>query len=141
VKAELTRRSETERISHVGIAVTDLEKAIADFSSLVEPSEIERISLESEKVRIAMLKLGDSEIELLSPIENSGPIARFLEKRGEGIHHIAVKVDDVSQAIENAKNRGFQLLDSTPRSAARGAQAAFVHPKSAHGVLLEFYNQ
>lgn|SRR5487761_213762 len=127
-------------ISHIGIAVFDLEKAIADYQSLFEFDSIERFDVEHEGVKIAMLRTGQSEIEFLSPIREDGPIAKFLREDGEGIHHVAVRVTDVSGAIANAKRLGLRVLDEKPRRGARGAEAAFVHPKSLHGVLLEFYS-
>ncbi len=127
-------------ISHVGIAVFDLEKAIRDYQSLFEFDSVERLELEHEGVKVAMLRTGNSEIELLSPTRDDAPIAKFLKERGEGIHHLAIKVKDVSKAIANAKRLGLRVLDERPRTGARGAEAAFVHPKSLHGVLFEFYS-
>lgn len=127
-------------ISHIGIAVFELDRAIADYQSLFEFDSIERLDVELEGVKIAMLRTGQSEIELLSPTREDGSIAKFLRENGEGIHHVAVRVTDVSDAIANAKRLGLRVLDEKPRRAARGAEAAFVHPKSLHGVLLEFYS-
>jgi methylmalonyl-CoA/ethylmalonyl-CoA epimerase len=128
------------KISHIGIAVKDLEKAISDYKSILDLDEAERLEVPSEDVEVAFLKIGDSELELLSPVSDQGSIAKFLSSRGEGVHHIAVKVADVSKAIEAAKANGFKVIDEKPRTGARGTLAAFVHPKSAHGVLLEFYS-
>ena len=99
------------------------------------------MEVEGEGVRVAMIKVGDSEIELLSPVDDRGEIAKFLREKGEGIHHLAVTVDDVSGAIERAKKKGLRVVDEVPRKGARGTEAAFVHPRSMHGVLLEFYNR
>ena len=135
------------KISHVGIAVRDLEGALADYRALFDFEQIEITEVKSEGVRIAMLKVGESEIELLSPIKSEGngaergPIEKFLQEKGEGVHHIAIKVADVAEAISRAGQVGLKVLDKSPRSAANGAEAAFVHPKSMHGVLLEFYNR
>jgi methylmalonyl-CoA/ethylmalonyl-CoA epimerase len=128
-------------ITHVGIAVRDLDKAIETYSELFDFDNIERMQVGSEGVKVAMLKTGDSEIELLCPIGEEGAIAKFIRERGEGIHHIAIRVPDVSGAIQNAKTMGLRVLDEEPRNGARGAKAAFVHPKSLHGVLLEFYDR
>lgn len=128
-------------ITHVGIAVTDLEKAIDDYSALFDFEAIERNDVSSEGVKVAMLKTGASELELLCPTKEDGPIAKFIREKGEGIHHIAIRVPDVPNAIEAAKALGFRVLDDKPRKGARGAKAAFVHPKSFHGVLLEFYDR
>lgn len=128
-------------ISHIGIAVSNLDKAVNKYKAILGVDEVEQIELPSEGVKIAMLRLGNTEFELLSPIGESGAIARFIKERGEGMHHVAVRVPDVSKAIEDAKAMGFRLVDEAPRAGARGAEAAFVHPKSLHGVLLEFYNR
>lgn len=128
-------------ITHVGIAVTDLEKAIDDYSALFDFEAIERNDVSSEGVKVAMLKTGASELELLCPTKEDGPIAKFIREKGEGIHHIAIRVPDVPNAIEAAKALGLRVLDDKPRKGARGAKAAFVHPKSFHGVLLEFYDR
>ena len=127
-------------ISHIGIAVSDLDKAVAHYLSLFEFDAVERFEMEGEGVKIAMLKTGQSEIELLSPVKEDSTIAKFIRERGEGIHHIAIRVENVSNAIASAKALGLRVLDDRPRKGARGAEAAFVHPKSMHGVLLEFYN-
>ena len=129
-----------EKISHVGIAVSNLEEAIKSFSNILEVSSVEREDVPTEGIRVAFLRVGDSEIELLSPTGETGSIAKFLKDRGPGLHHVAVKVPNVAEAIKDAKSKGFNVIDSVPRRAARGAQAAFVHPKSLQGVLLEFYN-
>lgn len=128
-------------ITHVGIAVTDLEKAIDDYSALFDFEAIERNDVSSEGVKVAMLKTGATELELLCPTKEDGPIAKFVREKGEGIHHIAIRVPDVPNAIEAAKALGLRVLDDKPRKGARGAKAAFVHPKSFHGVLLEFYDR
>ncbi len=130
-----------ERISHIGIAVRDLEKAIQDYQALFDFDCIEQTEVSSEGVKVAMLKVGESEIELLSPTSETGAIAKFLKERGEGIHHLAIKVPDVFEAIRSAERAGMIVLDRTPRRGANGSEAAFVHPKSTHGVLLEFYNR
>jgi methylmalonyl-CoA/ethylmalonyl-CoA epimerase len=128
-------------ITHIGIAVTDLEKAISDYSTLFDFDEIERMEVEGEGVKVAMLRTGVSEFELLSPTNDESAIAKFIRERGEGIHHVAIRVPDVPDAMEKAKAIGMRVLDNKPRSGARGAKAAFVHPKSFHGVLLEFYDR
>jgi methylmalonyl-CoA/ethylmalonyl-CoA epimerase len=130
-----------EKISHVGIVVPNLDEAIRDYSAILGIESVEREDVTSEGVKVAFLKIGDSEIELLCP-ENlsSGSVAKFMKERGPGIHHIAVKVSNVALAIEDAKAKGFKLVDTVPRKGARGAEAAFVHPKSLNGVLLEFYS-
>jgi methylmalonyl-CoA/ethylmalonyl-CoA epimerase len=130
-----------EGITHIGIAVIDLEKAIEDFSALFDFDTIERTEVGTEGVEIAMLRMRTSELELLCPTRDGSPIAKFILEKGEGIHHLAVRVPNVANAIENAKGLGLRVLDDEPRKGARGAHAAFVHPKSLHGVLLEFYDR
>ena len=130
-----------EALTHVGIAVTDLEKAIFDYSALLDFDTIERMEVSGEGVKVAMLKTGTSELELLCPTKEDNAIAKFIRERGEGIHHIAIRVPDVADAMEKAKRIGMRVLDEKPRTGARGAKAAFVHPKSFHGVLLEFYDR
>lgn len=128
-------------ITHVGIAVADLEKAIFDYSALFDFDKIERMEVGGEDVRVAMLSIGTSELELLCPTKENGAIAKFIHERGEGIHHVAIRVPDVVDAMKMAKAVGMRVLDEKPRSGARSAKAAFVHPKSFHGVLLEFYDR
>jgi methylmalonyl-CoA/ethylmalonyl-CoA epimerase len=128
-------------ITHVGIAVSDLEKAITDYSMLFDFDDIQLIEVEKEGVRVAMLRTGDSELELLCPTKEESTIAKYIREKGEGIHHLAIRVPDVADAIEKAKATGMRVLDDKPRVGARRAEAAFVHPKSFHGVLLEFYNR
>ena len=128
-------------ISHVGIAVLDLEKTIAEYTRLFEFDEIERMEVGSEGVKVAMLRSANTEIELLCPTSDSTSVAKFIRERGEGIHHLAIRVPDVQDAIASARALGLRVMDERPRKAAGGAEAAFVHPKSMHGVLLEFYDR
>ncbi len=129
-----------EAVTHVGIAVADLEKAISDYSTLFDFDNIERMEVSGEGVKVAMLKTGTSELELLCPTKEN-TIAKFIREKGEGIHHIAIRVPDVADAMEKARAIGMKVIDENPRTGARGAKAAFVHPKSFHGVLLEFYGR
>src|SRR5579885_1072730 len=127
------------RIDHVAIVVRKIDEALAFYRDLlgIQPSELK--TLPGEGVRIAFLPSGGprrSEIELLEPIDASTGVARLLEKRGEGLHHICLEVPDIDAALAYLKEQGAQVLDQTPRQAAEG-RAVFLHPKSAHGVLLE----
>lgn len=126
-----------ETVDHVGIAVKDLEAASAVYAELlgVERQGVEEVA--EQKVRVAFFPLGESEIELLEPTTDDSPIASFIAKRGPGIHHIAVRVNDLPAALERAREAGIRLIDEEPRSGAGGARIAFVHPKSTGGVLLE----
>lgn len=125
------------KIDHVGIAVKNLEEAIKTYKALgLEVSEIEEV--EEQRVRVAMLPVGESRIELLEATSPDSAIARFIERRGEGIHHLAINVSNIDEALKNAKDSGLTLIDEKPRMGAGGKKVAFVHPKSTHGVLLEF---
>lgn len=124
----------------MGIAVFDLERAISDYSALFEFDDIERLEVSTEGLKIAMLKTANSEIELLCPTSERSSVSSFLREKGEGIHHLALRVPNVAEAIERGKAIGMRVLDDKPRRAAREAEAAFVHPRSFHGVLLEFYS-
>ncbi|WP_290898244.1 methylmalonyl-CoA epimerase [Ferroglobus sp.] len=126
-----------KKIDHIGVAVKNLEEAIELYKKLgFEVKGIEEI--EDQKVRVAMLPVGESKIELIEATSEDSAVAKFIEKRGEGIHHIAINVENIEKALENAKNNGLQLIDEKPRIGAGGKKIAFVHPKSTKGVLLEF---
>ncbi len=124
------------RIDHIGIAVPNLQEAIETYEALgLEVAGIEEV--EQQKVRVAFLPCGDSEIELLESTSPDGPIAKFIEKKGPGIQHIALRVDNIENAIANMQEKGWKMIDETPRYGAGGASIAFAHPKSCGGVLLE----
>lgn len=125
-------------LDHVGVAVKNLEEALKVYRDILG-FKLEGIhTLTERKVRIALLSTGsESKVELLEPIGNDSPVAKFLENRGEGIHHIAVKVDNIEAALEDFKQKGVTLIDEKPRIGAEGKKVAFIHPKSTMGVLLE----
>ncbi|AFL95808.1 methylmalonyl-CoA epimerase [Thermococcus cleftensis] len=124
------------KIDHVGIAVKNLEEAIKVWEGLgLKVEEIEEVP--DQKVRTAIIHVGESRIELLEPTAEDSPIAKFIAKRGEGIHHIALGVDDIETHLEKLKEAGYRLIDEEPRIGAGGAKIAFVHPKAVTGVLLE----
>ncbi len=124
------------KIDHVGIAVKDLDEAIKVWEGLgLKVEEIEEVP--DQKVRTAIIHVGESRIELLEPTAEDSPIAKFIAKRGEGIHHIALGVDDIEGHLEKLRERGYRLIDEKPRVGAGGAKIAFVHPKAVTGVLLE----
>lgn len=125
------------RIAHIGIAVKDAEAALKLYKEVLglEPAHIETV--ESQKVKTVHIPIGDSSIELLESTSPEGVVAKFIEKRGEGIHHIAIEVDDINAALEEMKAMGFQLIDETPRMGAGDMLIAFIHPRSTNGVLLE----
>jgi len=126
-----------KNIDHIGIAVSNLQESLSfwETSLGIELHGIEEVA--EQHVRTAFLPVGGTEIELLEPTRPDSSVARFIEKRGEGLHHIAIRVDDIDSALAELKAKGVQLIDESPRSGAGGTRIAFVHPKSTHGVLLE----
>jgi methylmalonyl-CoA epimerase len=125
------------KLDHIGIAVQKLEPALVAYRDALG-LELELIEVvPDQRVRVAMLVLGSSHIELLEPTEPEGPVGKFLAARGEGIHHISLSVPDIHAALESARAAGLRLIDETPRIGAGGKLIAFIHPKSTHGVLIE----
>jgi len=125
-------------MDHVGVAVKNLDEAIGVYRDILGFKLLGVHVLTERKVRVAFLSTGgETQIELLEPLGSESPVAKFLESRGEGIHHIAVKVDDIEKALEELKKKGVMLVDEKPRAGAEGKKIAFVHPKSTKGVLLE----
>jgi methylmalonyl-CoA/ethylmalonyl-CoA epimerase len=125
------------KIEHIGIATRALDEALLFWREALG-LELEATEVVAEqRVRVAMLPVGESYVELLEPTDADSPVAKFLEKRGPGLHHIAVRVEDIRVALENLKKQGMRLIDETPRTGAGGCLVAFVHPSSAQGVLLE----
>ncbi|OCA86305.1 methylmalonyl-CoA epimerase [Pradoshia sp. D12] len=124
-------------IDHIGIAVRSISKALplyeGIFGMVNEGEEI----VESQGVRVAFLSTGNTRIELLEPLNESSAVAKFIAKRGEGIHHIALEVSDIKERIKEIKDNGIQLIDEEPRPGAHHTQVAFIHPKSVQGVLVE----
>ena len=126
-------------IHHIAIAVHDLDAALAFYRVGLGLEVNERREVPEEGVEIAFLPAGEVEIELLHPLDEESGVARFLEKRGEGLHHICLAVEDVEAAMERLRAAGARLLSEEPRVNIHGARYVFVHPRSAHGVLLELY--
>lgn len=125
------------KINHIGIAVKDLDQAIAFYKKLgMEVSGQEVV--ESQKVKIAFLQVGETRLELLEALNEDSPIAKFIEKKGEGIHHLAFNVDDVKKHLNAAVENGIVPIDKEPRPGAHDTQIAFLHPKFTGGVLIEF---
>jgi methylmalonyl-CoA/ethylmalonyl-CoA epimerase len=125
------------KIDHIGIATRGIDEASRFWRENLGLELLETEEVTEQKVRVAMLPIGESRIELLEATSPDSPIARFVEKRGPGIHHLAVRVNDIYAALEQLKLRGARLIDSEPRKGANGCLVAFVHPSSAGGVLLE----
>ena len=125
------------KIEHIGIAVNSLEEANNLYTQLLGEFQYKSEVVESEKVITSFFKNGPNKIELLAATHESSAIAKFIEKKGEGIHHIAFAVDNIYEEMERLTKAGFQLLSTTPKKGADNKLVCFVHPKSAHGVLIE----
>ncbi|RDY28717.1 methylmalonyl-CoA epimerase [Romboutsia weinsteinii] len=127
------------RVDHIGIAVVNLEESLKFYEDILgitcQGTEI----VEDQKVKVAFLPVGDTELELLESTTEDGPIAKFIEKNGGrgGIQHVALRVDNIEEAIEEIKSKGYKMIDEKPRYGAGNASIAFCHPKSTHGILLE----
>ena len=129
------------KISHLGIATDGIDEALKFWENALGLKNIHTETVEDQKVRVAMLPIGETNIELLEPTADDSPIAKFLEKRGGGIHHIAVEVEDIEASLAKLKAEGVRLIDEQPRIGAENCLVAFVHPKSANGVLLELVQE
>jgi len=125
------------KVDHIGIAVKDLEQAKKFYTEMLGMPALGEEVVEQQKVKVCFIPCGDSEVELLESTSPEGPIAKFIEKNGEGIQHLALKVDNVEAALADLKAKGVRLIDEVPRYGAGGASIAFIHPKSTGGILLE----
>jgi methylmalonyl-CoA epimerase len=125
----------TPRLAHVGIAVSRIAEALPFYRDVLglEPGEAE----EADGARIVSVPFGDVLVELLEPLAPDSPVARFLDRRGPGIHHVCYRVPDLDRALERCRAAGYRLIDDTPRTGAAGRRIAFVHPKATAGILLE----
>ncbi len=125
------------KVDHIGIAVSNLDEAIKLYKDVLglELHGVEVV--EEQKVKVAFLPVGDTEVELLESTSPDGPIAKFIEAKGQGIQHLAFRVDNIEAALEEMKAKGMRLIDEKPRYGAGGARIAFLHPKSTNGVLIE----
>jgi len=126
-----------KKIDHIGIAVKNIEESLKFYKDTlgIECTEIEEVA--EQKVKVAFLPIGDTELELLESTDKEGPIARFIEKKGEGMQHIAFQVYNIEEAIKDMIDKGVRMIDEKPRYGAGGAKIAFCHPKSTGGVLVE----
>ena len=126
-----------KKVDHIGVAVSNLEESIKFYEEVLglkcQGTEV----VEEQKVKVAFLPIGDTEIELLEATEPDSPIAKFIEKKGQGVQHIAFRVDDIEKALEEMRSLGIKLIDEKPRYGAGGARIAFLHPKSTNGLLVE----
>lgn len=128
-------------IDHVAIAVHDLDAGADYYRATFGAEVVHRETVERDGVEEALLAVADSYIQLLSPIRPDSPVASFLERRGEGLHHVGYRVEDCAAAIEAVRNAGGRLIDETPRPGSRGTTVAFVHPKGALGTLIELVQE
>ena len=126
-----------KKIEHIGIAVKDLDVSNTLFEKLLGVSHYKIEDVATEGVKTSFFKVGESKIELLQATSPNSPIAKFIEKRGEGVHHLAFYVEDIEGEIERLKNEGFELIDDIPKQGADHKKIAFLHPKSSGGVLIE----
>jgi methylmalonyl-CoA/ethylmalonyl-CoA epimerase len=124
-------------IEHIGIAVSDLEESISTFEKYFGLKCYKVEEVPGQKVRTAFFRIGQSKIELLESTDPEGPVGKFIEKRGEGLHHIAFAVKDIEKSLIDARATGLKLIDQVPRKGAEGLDIAFLHPKSTSGVLIE----
>ena len=126
-----------EGLDHIGIAVKNLDEALELYEGILG-LEVENVcAFQEQKIKTAFLLAGGARIELLEPLDNEGPVARFIEKRGEGVHHLAFNVADIEAALQRIKENGIALVDEKPRIGAEGFKIAFLHPKSTKNVLVE----
>jgi methylmalonyl-CoA/ethylmalonyl-CoA epimerase len=124
-------------IDHVAIAVFDLEAAIAWYADVFGATVEHREVVESDGVEEALIRVADSYVQLLTPTRDDSPVAKYLEKKGEGLHHVAYRVDDCARALDVVKAMGNRVIDDAPRPGSRGTTVAFIHPKASFGTLIE----
>jgi methylmalonyl-CoA/ethylmalonyl-CoA epimerase len=131
--------AKVKRIDHVAVLVDDLEKNLAFWRDALGIEMSHSVDVPAEKSQVAFLPIGGSEIELVKPTTDDSGLARYLEKRGPGMHHICLEVDDILGMLAHLKEKGVQLINEAPVTAADGRKYAFIHPKSAYGVMVELY--
>ncbi|WP_261179266.1 methylmalonyl-CoA epimerase [Anaerobacillus sp. CMMVII] len=127
-----------KKIDHIGIAVNSIDEALPFYVDQLQLKLLGIEEVSTQKVRVAFLKIGEAKLELLEPLSEESPIAQFINKRGAGIHHVALAVDDIEDRLNELKQNGVRLINEKPVPGAANAQVAFLHPKSALGVLYEF---
>lgn len=126
-----------EKIDHIGIAVKNLNESLKVLEEILGLKSIGLETVAEQKVKVAFIPVGESEIELLESTEQDSAIAKFIEKNGEGVQHIALRVNNIDEALENLKVKKVRLIDDKPRNGAGGARIAFIHPRATNGVLIE----
>ena len=125
------------RIDHIGVAVEDLDAAIQLYNERMDMREQYRETVEEQGVEAVLLEVGEGHVELIEPLSPDTGVAKFIEKNGEGMHHVAYQTDDIDAALEQVKAAGLRLIDEQPRTGIRGSRVAFLHPKATGGVLTE----
>jgi len=125
------------RIHHIGVAVTDLDESVRLYENALGAKLVHRATNEKEGLEAAFMRVGEGEVELMSPLREDSPVGRFMAKRGPGFHHVAYGVSDIEGALAEARAAGLELIDSEPRMGMHGTRIAFLHPKSVGGVLTE----
>jgi methylmalonyl-CoA epimerase len=128
-----------KKIDHIGIVVNDIEEALKVYQQTLGLSLARIQERPDQAVTVAFLPTGESQIELVQPLTSDSGVAKHLQKRGEGIHHICLEVDDIERTLTDLREKGLQLIDERPRTGPEGERFAFIHPKNAHGVLIELY--
>ncbi|MDQ3084376.1 MAG: methylmalonyl-CoA epimerase [Thermoproteota archaeon] len=125
------------RVDHIAIAVNDANRALENYKKILKIDKIDVEEVPNEKVKVVMLNLEDTRLELIEPLEDTSPISKFLKERGEGIHHIAITADEIENDVNHAKENGMKFLGEL-RTGSYGRKITFIHPKSLNGVLVEF---
>jgi methylmalonyl-CoA epimerase len=126
-----------EQVDHIGIAVSDLDQVIETYRTAFDLEPDFKEIIEDQKVNVAGYNIGGSTIEYLEPTQSDSPIAKFLDRKGNGIHHMAFRVNNLAEKLAELKKRGLRLIDEFPREGAEGKKIAFLHPKSTDGILIE----
>jgi methylmalonyl-CoA/ethylmalonyl-CoA epimerase len=137
VSASANNSVDFDRIDHVGIAVEDLDAAIALYSEVLGMPLVHRETVEEQGVEAVLLDVGEGHVELLRPLGPETTVGKFIARKGDGLHHVAYAVSDIDAALEQAKAAGLQLIDESPRTGIRDSRVAFIHPKSTGGILTE----
>ncbi|MBY6051301.1 methylmalonyl-CoA epimerase [Cytobacillus firmus] len=127
-----------KKVDHIGIAVRSIDEALPFYTETLKLEFLGLEEVDSQGVKVAFIKAGETKIELLEPTSEESPIAKFIEKRGEGLHHVALGVDSIQERINEMKEQGIRMLQDEPKIGAGGAHVAFMHPKSTGGILYEF---
>lgn len=128
-------------LDHIAVVVEDIDEALTFYRDALGLEVVERRTVPQEGVEVASVSLGEVSLELVKPLDAGSGVARFLQKRGEGLHHVCLTVDDVEPALERLRREGAELINDEPQVGADGTRYAFIHPRSAHGVLVELYER